>query len=153
MPLTAFAQPGPPAGPPPEIRAQMDKIRSDGHAAAFNALTADHKVRVQAIVDAAAAGKISDPRAAVQQIDAILSPDETKSVLAAGAKMHADMRALHDGAMSAPTGAPPATKPIDGPERPGRPGGMRNDAGFVLLMTSLTREQMHAAMPHPSSTP
>ncbi|GAC1426234.1 MAG: hypothetical protein NVSMB5_20710 [Candidatus Velthaea sp.] len=151
-PLGAFAQSSPPAGgPPPEMRAQMEQIRSAGHTAAFDALTADHKVQVQAIVDRVASGAIADRRTAVQQIDAILTPEEAKNVLAAGAKMHADMRAMRD------AHAPPAAEGAEGAGRPAKPGKMRKDAGFVLLMTSLTHEQMHAAMhaamPRPTTTP
>jgi len=169
VPLVAHAQATPPDAMSADIRARMDAIRSTEKTAAFAALSADHKTKVQAIVDQVSAGKL-DGRSAATQIDAILTPDESKAVVASAVKARADMRAMRD-AMGGPnggpnSGAPPNPPPPGAPGGPPPPGGRGfggpggpggpgrgSDAGFVLLQLSLTREQMRAAMPRPSATP
>jgi hypothetical protein len=151
MPLGASAQVNAQAGgaPPPELRAKIDQARGEAKTAAFNGLSPDHRAKVQAIVDQINAGKLTDLRAAVQQIDGILTPDEAKAVLGERDKM---MAAIH-GAMPQNQGAPGAGPGPGGPgaatggEHQGPPGGMmrnRNDAGRVLLQLSVSRETMRA---------
>jgi hypothetical protein len=142
MPLTACAQVNAQSGgPSPEFRAKMEQVRNDTKTAAFNDLNPDHRARVQAIVDQINAGKLTDIRGAVQQVDAILTPDESKAVLAERDKM---MTAMHD-AMQAQGGTAPASG--QGDHRGGPGGGMmrgKPDAGRVLLQLSVSRETMRA---------
>jgi len=95
---------------------------------------------VQAVVDQLNAGKITDPRAAVQQIDAILTPDEAASILLIGAKMRSDMRALVTPSVAAPSSPPPSERRDEGATR------RAPDAGQVLLNVMLTRDQLNAQM-------
>ncbi len=160
---------GPPAGaPPPGAWSQMQKTRDDTRAAALGDLGAAHRAQVQSIVDRVNAGSLSDLRTAAQQIDALLTPDEAKAVLAERDKMRAAMRArFRDrGAAggpppnapppngNAPNGPPPNVGPPpanggpggprpDGPRRFDRMGHM-NDAGTVLLQLAVTPERMRA---------
>ena len=77
-------------------------MRADAKTAAYAALTPAHSASVTAIVSQVAAGTL-DRRAAAQKIDALLTPDESKAVLAAADKSRAAMRA----AGFAPPGRPP----------------------------------------------
>ena len=127
MPLSACAQSAQAQsqdGPPPAVRAQMQQARDSAKTAAFNDLSADHRARVQSIVDGINNGTQTDLRAAGTQIDAILSPDEQKAVLAERDKMMTAIRA------NMPQG--------------GNPTGTRraNDAGRFLLQLSVSREKM-----------
>lgn len=152
-------------GPPPEMRAKLDKMHADAKAASFNALSTDHRTKVQAIVGQVTAGTVT-AREAVQQIDTLLTPDEKSGVFAASKKMRADvraaMRADHDG-------PPPDAASHNGPPGPGGPavgapgvpppaGGhemhrRRPDAGRYLLMMSMTPDQMHALHRKANPTP
>jgi hypothetical protein len=163
LPLGAAAQSAAPAdaggGPPPAMQQQMEKAHAEAKASAYAALSPDHRAKVQAIVDKAVAGTLP-PRDASAQIDALLTPDEQKAVLAsvqhARDQMHAAMVASgapmpgHDAGPpgAAPgAGAPPAGGPPAGD-------GMRHapSAGRALLMVSVTPEQWHA-MRHPDAAP
>jgi hypothetical protein len=153
-PLAALAQSGPPPdgqGPPPEIRAKMEQLRASIRTEALTALSADHRKAVQAVLDQVASGKLKDAREAAKQIDAIVTPDETKAVLATRDALRNEMRGM--------MGPPPGGAPQGGPPQGGPPQGggdhhdggppRMNDAGFYLLQLSLTREQMRALMPRP----
>ncbi|MBV8751183.1 MAG: hypothetical protein JO103_15855 [Candidatus Eremiobacteraeota bacterium] len=139
LPLSACAQQsnaqenGPP-GPPPEVRAQMQKARDDAKTAAFNDLSAADRAKVQSVIDQLNNGQLTDLRAAAQQIDAAITPAEQKAVLGERDKMVQTIRANM-----------PANVP-GGPPR-GSEGGMRgamhNDAGFFLLQLGVSREKMH----------
>jgi len=139
LPLSACAQQsnaqenGPP-GPPPEVRAQMQKARDDAKTAAFNDLSAADRAKVQSVIDQLNNGQLTDLRAAAQQIDAALTPAEQKAVLGERDKMMQTMRANMPA--GAPGGPPPEGR---GGERRGA---MRNDAGFFLLQVSVSREKM-----------
>jgi hypothetical protein len=138
-PFAALAQGGPPPdgrGPSPEMRAKMDKLRADTRSAAFNALSPDHQKAVQAVIDQLSSGKLKDPRDAGAQINKILTPDETKAVLAIAQKTTDAMKAI-----GPPPGGPP------GGDRRGPP--PVNDAGHLFIFVSLSREQMRALMPPP----
>ena len=137
LPLAAAAAdpaPGPGGGPPPEMRAQFEKNRAAAKTAAFAALGADHRAQVQAIVDRVNAGTLTDPVDATKQIDAILTPDETKAVLAERDKLAATMHPDHMGAP--PPGGPP----------PGMHGPANVDAGHFLLRVSVTPERARELM-------
>jgi hypothetical protein len=149
LPLSACAQQSNAAenGPPPEVRAQMQQARDAAKTAAFNDLGAANRAKVQAIIDDVNNGKQTDLRAAAQQIDAFLTPDETKAVLAERTKMMQSMRAnmppRPDGANGpGPNGpGPNGAGPNGGP--PHGPGGARgNDAGRFLLSLGVSREKM-----------
>lgn len=105
LPIAVSAQ-QPPQGPPPEMRAQMEQIHTTARNNALNDLSADHRNRVQAIVNQVNAGTL-DRRTAAQQIDAFLSPSESQAVLAEGQKMRESMRAMfqqQNGNMQPPNG-------------------------------------------------
>ncbi|MBV9440719.1 MAG: hypothetical protein JOZ24_12065 [Candidatus Eremiobacteraeota bacterium] len=163
-PAAALAQPNPAppvnGGPSADARAAMMKARDDARVAAYAALSADHRTKVQAIIDQVNAGKLTDPRGAAQQIDAILTPDESKAVLAQHDKLRAAMEQAH-AAMGGPNGGPPPGGPGPGGPgaAPGGPGGMgpdahhggpngahgmMNDAGFVLLQLAVDPQVMRA---------
>src|ERR1700722_3992852 len=81
-------------GASPEMRAKMDAVRTDAKTATFAALSDAHRTAVQAIVDQFDAdGSALTLSAATQQIDALLSPQETTAVLAQNQKMRDAMRA------------------------------------------------------------
>ena len=158
LPVAASAQAGPPGmgGPPsPQQQAAMEKLRADAKASAYAALTPAHAASVQGIVAQVAAGTL-DRRAAAGQIDALLSPDEAKAVLAAETKSRAAMRAAFAGAGGPP---PPPGGPPPGaggpPPGAGPPGGGRfgpPSAGRFLLMVSMAPRQMRNTMPRARST-
>jgi hypothetical protein len=144
MPLSACAQSAQAQsqdGPPPAARAQMQQARDSAKTAALNDLSADHRARVLAIVDAVNNGTQTDLRAAATQLDAILSPGESKAVLGERDKMMQTMRATMPA--GGPNGAGPGG-PGRGPDGQGNPNGMRraNDAGRFLLQLSVSREKM-----------
>ncbi len=144
MPLSACAQSAQAQsqdGPPPAARAQMQQAHDAAKTAALNDLSADHRARVQTIVDAVNNGTQTDLRAAATQIDGILSADEAKAVLAERDKMMQTMRANMP--QGGPNGAGPGG-PGRGPDGQGNPNGMRraNDAGRFLLQLSVSREKM-----------
>ena len=148
LPLTVCAQQtGPPGGPPPEVRAQMQAARDAAQTAAFNDLSPATRTKVQAIVDQINGGQLTDLRAAAAQIDAALTPAETKAVLAERDKMMASLRAnmppKPDGA--APNGPGPMAGGPNGPgaDHPRGPGAGANDAGRFLLSLGVSREKMH----------
>jgi hypothetical protein len=157
VPLAAFAQPAPPmqGGPSPEQRAMMEKMRTDAKAAAYSTLTPAHASAVTAIVAQVAAGTL-DRRAAGRQIDAMLTPDEQRAVLAAADKSRAAMRAaMGPGGPPPGAGAPPpgAAGPPPGAGPP--PDGGRfgpPSAGRFLMMVSMSRDRMRSTMPRARST-
>ena len=157
VPLSAFAQPAPPPpdGPSPDQRAMMDKLRLDAKTAAFAALTPAHAAGVNAIVAQVAAGTL-DRRAAGGQIDALLTPDEQKAVLAAADKSRKAMRAMMGGdgppPPPGPGGPPPGAGPPPGGPPPGEGRFGPPSAGRFLLMVSMSRDQMRSTMPRARSS-
>jgi hypothetical protein len=158
LPAAALAQgaPGPDAGPPADVRAQMDQARADARTAAFAKLSPAHRAGVQAVIDRVNAGKLTDLADAAAQIDANLTPDESAAVLAQRQTL---MAAMHHGApngggpppgMQPPGegGAPPGESgppPGAGPPGDGQGHGTHAaDAGRFLLMLSVSRETMRA---------
>ncbi len=165
VPLAAAAQPGPGGmGPPsPELRAKLDAVDAQAKTSAYAALSPDHRARVQAIVARVTSGAVP-PRDGAAQIDAVVSPDEAKAVLAVATATRAQMRAAFGGAAPPPPpppgngGPPPGPRPDGGPPPNGPPpdggpppegdrgpGGRRaQTAGAVVLRVSVTPEQMRA---------
>ena len=148
IPFTVLAQPtpapgAPPAGgPPPAAWSEMQKARDDTRAAAFDDLTPEHRAQVQSIVDRVNAGTLTDLGDASRQIDAVLTPDESKAVLAERAKMRDAMRA-----QMAQNGGPPGGgrwSGRNGRMRSGRAGARSNDAGAFLLDLAVTPDRMRA---------
>ena len=170
LPLAASAQQSNAAenGPSPEIKAQMQAARDSAKTAAFNALSAADRAKVQAIVDQVNNGQLTDLRAAAQQIDAALTPAETTAVLAQRDKLMQTMRAnmppRPEGAMPGPNGPPPNAQSPNGP--PGAPNnadhprgfgrGMKTAGGFLLSLGvshEKMRELRHNAMQQGQTQP
>jgi len=152
LPLAACAQQSNAAerqAPSPEIRAQMQAARDSAKTAAFNDLSAASRAKVQAIIDQVNNGQLTDLRAAAQQIDAALTPAESKAVLGERDKMMQTMRAnmppRPDGAMAGPNGAGPNGPPPNGgpnnADHPRRMGRMSTPGGFLLSL-GVSREKM-----------
>jgi hypothetical protein len=132
---------GPGANSP--MRAAMEKARDDAKTSAMGDLSADHRAQVQKIVDAVNAGTDTDLSGAVQQVDAILSPDEAKAVSGERDKMMATVKAAVQANGGGTTGGQ-AGGGATGARRGG--GGMMRskDPGRFLLMVNLSRERMQA---------
>ena len=158
LPLAACAQQSNAGenGPSPEVRQQMQQARDTAKTAAFNDLTPANRAKVQSIIDQVNNGQLTDLRAAAQQIDAALSPTESKAVLGERTKLMQNMRnnfPRRDGANGpGPNGAGPNAGPNAGPGPNGAPpngerrGGFMgggNDAGRFLLSLGVSREKMH----------
>jgi hypothetical protein len=135
----------------PDQMAKTAQVRADSKAAAMKAISPAHATAVQGIVDQLSAGKI-DRRAAVTQIDAVLSPEETSALAAIGTKMRADMLAATQPLNANPATAPPSEQRGEGMSGRSRP----VDAGQVLLSVMLTPAQMQsinaATRPAPRAT-
>jgi hypothetical protein len=133
-PIAASAQPGPgPAGASPELRAKFEQARADAKANSLKALSADHQTKIQAVVDGFNAGTIV-PTDAIAQIDAILTPDESKAALDQQQKMRDTLKALRP----ADAGPPP--------ERPSGDKPKAADAGRFLLTLLASPEKLREAM-------
>ena len=123
----------------PDLQALRDTAKTNS----FNALSADHRTKVQAIITQFDNGSVAIADA-VTQIDAILTPDEAAAVIAQGQAMRDAVRkALAD----ANGGASPP------PPGQGRPpgaggGGQRRppDAGRILLQLAASPDALRAAM-------
>jgi hypothetical protein len=133
IPAAAAAQATPgPGGPPPD-RAKFEQYRAVARANALKALSPDHQAKVQAVVTALVGGSIK-MRDATAQIDAILSPDESKALLAQAQQMRNAMSAANGGSNPPPGGA----------MGQGPPGGAQTNAGRFLLRLLLTPQQMRS---------
>jgi hypothetical protein len=157
-PAAAFAQQSPPPGmgAPPSAQqlAAMEKARADAKVAAYAALSPAHAASVNAIIAQVAAGSLKR-KAAGSQIDALLSPDEQKAVLAAAAKSRDTMREVMGGTGGPPPGGPPpppagAAPPPGGPPDGGRFG--MPTAGRFLIMVSLPPKEKRGFAPGPRSS-
>lgn len=126
----------------PELQAQMQTLRDTAKTNSFNALSADHRTKVQAIITQFDNGSL--PMAdAVTQIDAVLTPDEATAVIAQGQAFRDAMRKAFADANG---GSPP-------PARAGRPPGAGGqgqrrppDAGRILLQVAASPDALRAAM-------
>ncbi|MDP9107207.1 MAG: hypothetical protein M3N49_14915 [Candidatus Eremiobacteraeota bacterium] len=117
----------------------MQAARDSAKTAAFNALSAADRAKVQAIVDQVNNGQLTDLRAATQQIDAALTPAETTAVLAQRDKLMQTMRA---NISPRPDGAGPNGGPNDA-DRPHRGFGGKSAGGFLLRL-AVSPEKMRA---------
>jgi hypothetical protein len=112
----------PGGGPPPEIRQAMQQARDNAKTAAYNDLSADHRGKVQAIVNQVQSGSLSREDGAAQ-IDKVLTADESKAVLGESQKMREAMRQAFANANGGAHGM--------------HRGNRQPDAGRFLLMISL----------------
>jgi hypothetical protein len=80
----------------------MDQARKQAQTDAYNALSADHRAKVQSIVSQMESGTLSPERATVQ-IEDLLTPEESKAVSARAAQFHSTMRSIME---SMPTPSP-----------------------------------------------
>jgi len=139
-PVAAAAQGFP--GMTPELQAHMQTLRDTAKTNSFNALSADHRTKVQAIVTQFDTGSLAMADA-VTQIDAVLTPTESAAVIAQGqAFRDARRKAFTD----ANGGSPPPSR--EG-RRPGAGGqGQRRtpDAGRILLQLGASPDALRAAM-------
>ena len=128
----------------PEQMAQLQTLRDTAKTTSFNALSADHRTKVQAIITQFNSGSLSIADA-VTQIDAVLTPDESKAVIAAGQTMRDGMRKMYQDANGGAT--PP---PREGPPPGGGQGQRRPpDAGRFLLQVAASPDALRAAMQQP----
>lgn len=122
----------------------MQQARDNTKTAALNDLSAANRAKVQSIIDQVNNGQQTDLRAAVQQIDATLSPTESKAVLGERDKMMQTMRANMPPRPDGATGGPGMNGPGANGGQRGGPGAGRgmNDAGRFLLSLGVSREKM-----------
>jgi hypothetical protein len=139
-PVAAPAQGFP--GMTPALQAQMQTLRDTAKTNSFNALSADHRTKVQAIITQFDNGSLAIADA-VTQIDAVLTPDESTAVIAQGQALRDAMRKAFTDANG---GSPP-------PGRQGRPAGAGGqgqrrppDAGRILLQVAASPDALRAAM-------
>jgi hypothetical protein len=126
--------------PSPAALSPMQQARSDAKTASWNALSADHQTKVQAIVDGFNNGTLDVP-AASAQIDAVLTPDESAAVQAQEKTMRAAMRAAFSANGGAQTGGR-----FGGGHRGNRTGAQQPDAGRFLLGLNADPDKWRAAM-------
>jgi len=129
------------AGPSSGARAAVTQARADAKAASLNALSTDHRAKVQAIVDSFNSGSSLDLKTPSKAIDAVLTPAEAQAVLAQATKMRAAMRAAYANNPNGTTG---------------RGGGSTSrkrtpDAGRFLLTTLASPDKMNALRRPPSN--
>lgn len=141
LPVAAAAQGFP--GMTPEMAAQLQQIRTDGATATYNALSADHRTKVQAIITQFNSGSLTIPDA-VKQIDSILTTDESKAVLDQGRKTREAMRKAFQAANG---GSEPPMPPR--PQATGQDKRPAPDAGRVLLQIAADQNALRAAMQQP----
>lgn len=140
VPVAASAQGFP--GMTPELQAQMQTLRDTAKTNSFNALSADHRTKVQAIITQFNNGSLAMPDA-VTQIDAVLAPAESAAVIAQGQAFRDAMRkAFSDANGGSPPPAPQGRPPGAGGQGPRRP----PDAGRVLLQVAASPDALRAAM-------
>ena len=136
-PVMASAQPGPgPGGPSPELQAKFDQLRADARTNSLKALSADHQTKIQPIIAGFNAGTVT-PTDAIAQIDAILTPDESKAILDQNQKMRDARKALRP----ANAGPSPERANADKPKVDAAP-----DAGRTLLSLLASPEKFREAM-------
>lgn len=119
----------------------MQAARDNAKTAAFNDLSPADRAKVQSIIDQVNNGQQTDMRAAVQQIDAILTPAEKTAVLGERTKMTAAIRANMPARPEGANGGPGS----NGAGPNGSHGGFGrggNDAGRFLLQLGVSREKM-----------
>ncbi len=128
--MSPMAAPAPPMAPrmrptmSPEMMMRLEHARTDARVAAYAALSPSHRAQVAAIVAQVNSGKL-DTKTAAAKIDAVLTYNEGKAILAAGMK---GMMAMHGPHMRRPLGAPGMPGAPGGPP----PGGMRGHCDMTM---------------------
>jgi hypothetical protein len=120
----------------------MQAAHDAAKTAAFNDLSPATRAKVQTIVDQINGGQLTDLRSAAQQVDAALTPAESKAVLGERDKMMATMRANMPPRPDGAPGGPGAMAGGPNADHPRGPGAGGNDAGRFLLQVSVSREKM-----------
>jgi hypothetical protein len=146
-PLAVSAEPTPSAdgGPPPEVRAKLDAARADAKVQLIKALSPDHLAKIQADIDQFNAGTLA-PIDTMTAIDAILSPDEAKAVIAIQANLNQARRALlPPGGGAGPGGTPGAM----GTPNPGEAPRNQLNAGRTVLQLLASPEKLRSLMRRP----
>lgn len=124
----------------PETLAQIQALRDTAKTNSFNALSADHRTKVQAVVTQFDNRSVAIADA-VTQIDAVLTPDEAAAVIAQGQTMRDAVRKVLADANG-------GASPPPGQGRPPGAGGQRRppDAGRILLQLAASPDALRAAM-------
>jgi hypothetical protein len=127
------AETGPPAPSAAMIRMheQLEQAHLQVRSQILGALTAAHRTLLANVVGGLAISPSPNIEAAAKELDAALSPQESRAILDAEASLHAQMRAAMQ-ALEASGDAPKHGPPLN-ESRPRR----TPDAGFTLIRTAL----------------
>jgi Spy/CpxP family protein refolding chaperone len=156
-PVAVFAQDAPPPGPPPaagapgpqrfaemrQDRQQIEQLHAQARTQMLAALSPAHRAALANIVGQLAVSPNPDPRAAAQQLDALLSTGEKQSILNIETQAHAQMRTLMQAARARMEASltPDQRAQMDSraTQRQDRPheANRQPDAGRALLMTAI----------------
>jgi hypothetical protein len=121
----------------------MEQFRATAKVNALKALSPDHQAKVQAIASSVGSGSLT-MRDGAKEINALLTPDESKAIDDQQQKLFALIQAARGG------GNPPAPPPSGAPQPPSqdqgaRPReGQRPDAGRFLLRLLIPAQEMRA---------
>jgi hypothetical protein len=126
----------------PDMIAKIEHARLQAKSEAYAALSAPHRVAVAAVVAQVNAGKITDLKVATEKIDAILTYNEAKAILAAGRKA---MMQIHGPHMRGPGGP-------GGPMRGGPPGGAPMAGGAPMHKHGCDMAMGGSPMPMPMTS-
>ncbi|MBV8148975.1 MAG: hypothetical protein JO092_07775 [Candidatus Eremiobacteraeota bacterium] len=161
IPVAAFADDASPFGAPPSLtpaqqqafetfRRREDELHQQFRSQVLAALSADHRNAVANLIGQLAISSNPDPRAAISQIDSLLSQGEQQAILSAHNTFRQQAKALHEQLRSQMRGQ------VHGmPYSQNRPGMMQKpehqpDAGEIVLHTLAHFEpmEMHGLAPH-----
>ena len=141
MPGGALAEtsPTPPECPPnfqamEQVRSRIDQLQTQERISTLNALSVAHRDLVAQVAGQLATAANPDVRAAAKQLDAALTPSESKSILDIASSTKQQMRQLIESASQQMGGAyPPGPPPMNVMYGKGM-GEPPNDPGVILLM-------------------
>jgi hypothetical protein len=156
-PVAGFARDAPPPGPPTvaadapnpqrfaamrQDRQQMEQLHAQARTQMLAALSPAHRTALANIVGQLAVAPNPDPRAAAQQLDALLSTGEKQSILNIETQVHAQMRTMMQAARARMEASltPDQRAQMESrmTERQDRPHQKQQpDAGRALLMTAI----------------
>ncbi len=112
-------------------RAQFEQLRLQARTQVLGALTPAHRALLANVVGQLAVAPNPDPRAAAKQLDAALSPAESKAILRSGDDLRTKMRGMFEAIRPH---AQESGAPGNGPPNALRPRWQhRLDAGEILL--------------------
>ncbi len=118
---------------------QEEQLHQHMRQQVLSSLTSAHRQAIAATIGQLAIEASPDPQAAAKRIDAILSPGEQQSIVAAHQSFMSQSMQLHQQLMTQMQSMMPAHPPANG-EHPGAMASMPHDAGMVVLV---------ALSPHP----